>query len=135
MVCYTRRYLDIVRQDYKVVWWKIFNSVDAKKWSNVLRVAELLFTLPVSNGRLERVFSQLKLIKSSTRTCLKEDTLDQLVRITVEGPPLSQWDASGSIRKWFTDKHRRLSQKPKDTQSLASSYSATQGLFVNAGLD
>ena len=45
-------------------------------WSNVLAITELLFCLPMANGRLER---QLKLIKNDRGTCLKEDTLDQLL--------------------------------------------------------
>ena len=41
---------------WKVVWWKLFSAVDAKKWSNVLVVTELLFCLPIANGQVERVF-------------------------------------------------------------------------------
>jgi len=33
----------------------------------------------VGNGGFEQVFSQLKLIKTSHCTCLKEDILDQLL--------------------------------------------------------
>ena len=90
MVDYGRKYLNLVQEDLKVIWWKFFNTVDAKQWSNVLAVIELLFCLPMSNGRLERVFSQLKLIKVNRRTCLREDTLDQLIRVNVEGPSLSE---------------------------------------------
>ena len=92
MLEYSKRYLNLVQEDYKVIWWKLFNSMDTKKWTNVLAIVELLFCLPVANGRVERVFSQLKLIKNNRRTCLREDTLDQLLRINVEGPPLSDWD-------------------------------------------
>ena len=56
MVEYAKQYLNLVQQDYKIVWWKLFNAVDAKKWSNVLAVIELLFCLPIANGRVERVF-------------------------------------------------------------------------------
>ncbi len=35
-----------------------FNAVDSGQWKNVLGVVELLFCLPMSNGYLERVFSQ-----------------------------------------------------------------------------
>ena len=35
MVVYAKQYLNLVQQDYKVVWWKPFSAVDAKKWSNV----------------------------------------------------------------------------------------------------
>ena len=73
MVGYGKQYLNLVREDYKVIWWKLFNAVDAKGWTNVLAIIELLFCLLMANGRLERVFLQLKLIKNDRRTCLKED--------------------------------------------------------------
>ena len=68
MVEYSKQYLNLV-QDYKTVWWKLFNCVDSKHWSNVLGLVELLFCLPFSNGHLERVFSQLKLITAPA--CLR----------------------------------------------------------------
>ena len=47
-----------MQDDYKILWWKIFNSVDARIWHNVLGVIEHLFSLPLlSNGYLERAFS------------------------------------------------------------------------------
>ena len=52
MACNT--YINLVQNDYKVVWWKLFSCVDAGKWSNVLAIVELLFCIPVANGRLER---------------------------------------------------------------------------------
>ena len=87
MVSYAKQYLNLVQEDYKVIWWTLFNAVVAKDWSNILAIVELLFCLPLSNGRLERLFSQLKLIKSQKRTCLQEGTLENLLRIHVEGPP------------------------------------------------
>ncbi len=59
MVEYGKTFPNLVQDDYKVNWWKLFNCVDASKWSNVLKVIELLFCLPVSNGHLERAFSQI----------------------------------------------------------------------------
>ena len=100
IVEYAKRYLNLVQDDYKVIWWKLFNSPDSTKWTNVLAVVELPFCLPVSNGHLERVFSQLKLVKSEQRTCLGEDRLDQLVCISVEAPVLAQWDPSSAVELW-----------------------------------
>jgi len=77
MVEYATTYLNLIQGDCKVVWWKLFNCSDAKRWSNVLALTELLFCLPIANGRLERVFSTLKFIKSDRRNCLKEHTLDR----------------------------------------------------------
>lgn len=76
IVEYAKRYLNLVQDDYKVIWWKLFNAPDSTKWTNILAVVELLFCLPVSSGHLERVFSQLKLIKGERHASLGEDRLD-----------------------------------------------------------
>ena len=35
--------INLVQEDYKVLWWKLFNAVDSEQWRNVLSVVELLF--------------------------------------------------------------------------------------------
>ena len=40
MVLYSKQYLKLVQNDYMAVWWKLFNSVDAKRWCNVLGIVE-----------------------------------------------------------------------------------------------
>ena len=107
MVRYAQQYLNLVQESAHTIWWKLFNSSLSKNWTNILSLIELLFCLPVSNGRVERVFSSLKHIKSNCRTCLSENRLDDLIRIAVEGPPLSQWDATGAVHLWWKDKQRR----------------------------
>jgi len=44
---------------------------------NIPALVELLFSIPVANGHVERNFSILKLIKSDRRSCLSEDLLSQ----------------------------------------------------------
>ena len=111
IVEFSKRYLNLVQDEYKVVWWKLFNSFDSKKWSIVLAVVNLLFCLPMANGRVERVFSQLKLIKHNRRTCLKEDTLDHLLRINADGPSLADWNANRALELWWSDKTCRINRK------------------------
>ena len=108
MVEYGKQYLNLVQEDYRVIRWKLFNAVDAKQCGNVLLVIELLFCLPMANGRLERVFSYLKLIKNNRRTSLKDDTLDNLLHINVEDPALSNWDATRAVDLWCRDKVCRV---------------------------
>ena len=50
MLEYSKRYLNLVQEDYKVIWWKLFNSIDANKWTNILAIVKLLFCLPIANG-------------------------------------------------------------------------------------
>ena len=33
---YAKRYLNLVEDDYKVIWWKLYNVPDAKKWTKFL---------------------------------------------------------------------------------------------------
>ena len=66
------------------------NAVDAKKLRNILSLVEYLFCLPVANGHVERVFSQLKIIKTERRTHLGEDRLESLLRIVADAPSLLQ---------------------------------------------
>lgn len=117
IVDYAKHYLNLVYESYIVIWWKLFNSVDANKRQNILTIVELLFCLPLSNGRLERLFLQLKLIKSDRRSSLGEDRLDQLLRIALDAPPLSKWDASGAVQLWWNDKTQRPPMK--STQNRA----------------
>ena len=77
----------------------------------MLAVIELLFCLLIANGQLERVFSQLKLIKDNRCTCLGEDTLDHLFSVNVECPPLAEWDASNALELWWREKTRRVDRK------------------------
>ena len=53
----------------------------------------------MSNGRVER--GALKLIKSDRHNSLSENTLDHLVRIPVDGPPLAQWGATVVVQLWW----------------------------------
>lgn len=125
MLSYAKKYLNLVQEDYKVIWWKLFNSVDSQDWSNILGIIELLFSLPMANGRLERLFSQLKLIKSDRRNRLGENSLDQLLRINVEGPPLGDWDATQAVELWLQDKTRRVNQ-PSQQRSTAQQSTTTE---------
>ena len=124
MVDYAKRYLNLVQVEYQVLWWKLFNAVDAKKWTNILSLVELLFCIPVSNGHVERVFSQLKIIKTERRTCLGEDRLESL--IVADAPSLSQWGASGAVERWWNDKTRRSVKDSRAPPKKKGSSSITE---------
>ena len=63
--------------------------VISQKRLNILILCELAFSLPFSNGKVEQIFSSLKTLKTSRRTNMQSDTLNDLLEIYVEGPPLS----------------------------------------------
>ena len=102
-----------------------------------MAAVELLFCFPIANGTLERVFSQLKQIKDDARCSLNESTLDNLLRISVEAPPLSDWCAKGALDLWFKEKSRRIEHKdtykrrttPKSSNDQSDEDSTEQLVF------
>ncbi len=50
------------------------------------RLATIAMLLPVTTATVERSFSDMKQIKTRLRNRLGEDTLDQAMRISIEGP-------------------------------------------------
>ena len=53
-----------------IVTLRLFNSPSSSEWTNALTLAELLFSLPASNGKLEHVFSTLCVVKVDKCWCL-----------------------------------------------------------------
>ena len=60
VIQYATDYISLSTLDYRAVWWRLFHAPSASDWINVLTLAELLFSLPASNGKLERIFFATK---------------------------------------------------------------------------
>ena len=52
---------------YLVRWRKIFTATRGKGWSNLVLMIKLFFTVAVSNAKLERMFPELKRVKTNFR--------------------------------------------------------------------
>ncbi|KAK0148163.1 Zinc finger protein 862 [Merluccius polli] len=73
---------------------------------NILHLVHIMLVLPVSAAVCERGFSTQKRIKSDTRASLHSDTVEDLIRISVEGPSLEDFDARESVASWFSQGQR-----------------------------
>ena len=80
---------------------------------NALTLAELLFSLSASNGKLERVFSQLNVVKSNKRTSLTTDTLDDLLMVSTMNCALEDFNPDHAIDVWWVDKPSGPTQKQR----------------------
>ena len=133
IVDHARRYLSIDKVCYQKVWYKLHTSPDSSKWPNVLLLCQLVFSLPFSSGRVERIFSTLKLTKTDRRTKLHTSTLSDLLDISVEGPELSNFSPDRAIEIWWKDcaTTRRVNQsarkeyRPRQSASGASATSSS----------
>lgn len=64
--------------DIKRFWHIVFNAKNAGgdlKFPNLSKIICILLSFPFSNASVERIFSQLKLIKTEHRTALKHESL------------------------------------------------------------
>lgn len=113
MLQYACQYISLSTLNYQGAWWRLFHAPVSTEWSNALTLVELLFSLPVSNGTLERVFSQVNVIKSTKRTQLSNQTLDDLLIVATSGVPLEEFNSNHAIDLWWKDKLRRPNQSPR----------------------
>lgn len=63
---------------------------------------KILLVLPISAAQCERAVSAQNRIKSNLRVNLGSSTLEDLIRVSAEGPPVSEYDPMPTVDKWFT---------------------------------
>ena len=67
---------------YLDIWKRVFKNSEIKsKCKNVLQLFKILFVMPFTNAKLERVFSRMLRVKSDLRNQLTRDYLDSLLQI------------------------------------------------------
>ena len=79
----------------------------------VLLSVELLLSIPISNAKVERMFSLMNRVKTDSQAALSEHTLNNLVRIRMEGPPLEEFDPTPAIQLWASSANRHPNQRAR----------------------
>ena len=97
VVLHATQFFSLSTMGYQAVWWRIFHALNAEEWFNCLTLVRLLLTLPVLNGKLERIFSTLKVLKVDRRSLLGNDTLDDLLVINNDPISLQEFNPDRSI--------------------------------------
>ena len=93
---------------YLDIWKRVFTNRELKsECKNVLHLFEISFVMPLTNAKLERMFSRMLRVKSDWRNRSTRDHLDSLLRIN-EGESLKMFNPESAINLWFNDKVRRL---------------------------
>ncbi|XP_065671716.1 zinc finger protein 862-like [Hydra vulgaris] len=128
LVDYTVKYLAPDKTEYRKVWYQIFSSSMKKDWSSVLLLVELLFVLPVSNGKVERLFSLMNRIKTDTRNRLTEKRLNNLIRVCTDETNSGEFDVNPAIELWAEDTLRRPTQESRKTYSKKEKKKTTKNI-------
>ena len=113
MLDYTVKYLSPSCHHYRATWFKIFHSSRSFQWQNILLLISLLFSVPVPNAVLERFFSSLGRVKTVKRASLSQQTLEDILRIQAERPPVETMTLPMPSRSGTT-KRRRPNQKRRN---------------------
>lgn len=77
-------------------------------YPQLARLATIGLAIPFSTADCERAFSTMKRVKTPLRNRLKTSTLDCLLRISIEGPDLNDFDFEQAVNKWSSIRNRRI---------------------------
>ena len=94
----------------------------------IVELAEVSLSAPITNAWPERDASAVKRIKTRLRYRLKNDMLNSLLHVSINGPAVSTPEAKEVVKRavanWLHKKNRRLQRPPistiKDTTSAAT---------------
>ena len=103
---------------YIVTQHQIFTAPRGKGWSDALLMMRLLFTVPVSNAKLERMYTKLKRVKTNSHCSLGIKCLENILRIMEEGSNSENFDPISTIEKWNIDKVRCTNEEKHYVQSV-----------------
>ena len=72
------------------------------------KLAAIVLVLPVSTAECERAFSTMKRIKTAPRNRLITVNLDHLMRISINGPNIQNFDFLKAATSWGNQRQRRI---------------------------
>ena len=81
----------------------------------LIQIAEVCLSLPVSNAWPERGASAVKRLKTRLRSTLKNDMLDALMQISINGPEIDECASliEDTVKKWLP-KRKKLAKTKKN---------------------
>ena len=100
--------------DAKSFWKALFENC-VEKVPNFARLIYILKVLPVSNAKVERVFSIIKMVKTDWRSSLSSTALEHLMRITLERPEIDKYCAKEYVQVFFLKPRRQRKQASAST--------------------
>ena len=95
-------------------------------WSpSIKKLIEITMVLPLGSADAERGFSILKHASYDRRSLLKSQTIDAILRLRINGPDISEFDAFRYARLWEQEGHQlsdaaSTTIPPKVTKSSTS---------------
>ena len=78
----------------------------------LLELAEVFLSLPVSNAWPERGASAIKRLKTRLRSSLKNDKLDALLQVSINGPEVNDCQPliAAAVKEWLAKPRRKIAK-------------------------
>ena len=117
--------------DTKKFWQVILNSY-ATEFPNFINIVQILTLYPCSNACVERGFSTMPRVKTDYRNRLEVETLDHLMRISIERPESICFDSKKSVDSFFSRPRRPnvASYGPRQNKRLSDPGSSKDELVT-----
>ncbi|XP_051815715.1 uncharacterized protein LOC127537473 [Acanthochromis polyacanthus] len=77
------------------------NRLHGEDCPNILKVLDLVYTLPATSAENERGFSTMKLMKTNRKTRMAGSTLDKIMTIKMCTPSVCDFDPDKAIDNWL----------------------------------
>ena len=81
--------------------WEKINATFKVTHPLILSTIDLILSIPATSVECERGFSTMRRIKTEWRNQLNRSTLNDLMRIYLEGPDIVDFDPTPAIQPWF----------------------------------
>ena len=81
-------------------------------------IVDLLNCLPPTSVQCETTFSQMKLIKTSRRTKLRQASLNNILLVKLLSPTVQNFNPQASIDKWLVSKIITVDQMQYAAKSI-----------------
>ena len=95
----------------KDLYKRLFMSSLNEKFSNILTLVEIVLVIPTSSAICERGFSAMARKKSDWRSKLGPEMLDNLMSISINGPPINEYNCASALYRWHNGGQRK--RRPK----------------------
>ena len=86
---------------FSTLMWKQVTTRFKSEYSKILQLIDMILTIPATSTACERGFSQMKLIKSDTRTKLSEQAMSNNLVIKLHSAPIADFDPLPATEYWL----------------------------------
>ena len=86
---------------HKTLTWQDINTAFHSTCPLILSVFDIILSIPVTSVDYEREFSTMRQVKTDWRSKLHIITLNDCMRISLEGPSIANFDPTDTIHNWY----------------------------------